>query len=101
MNIDIKLGSTVRDTITGFTGIAIRRCDHLNGNVQYAVQPKGKDGSYPEAVFLDYHTLDVIDDGVSDRATPVSETDIILGQKVRDKATGFAGIAATKVKRGF
>ena len=97
MNIDIKLGSTVRDAITGFTGIATQRCDHLNGNVQYAIQPKGKeDGSYPDAMFLDYHTLDVIDEGVSDRATPVAESSIVLGQKVRDKASGFTGIATMK-----
>lgn len=99
MTIDIKLGSIVRDAITGFTGIATQRCDHLNGNVQYAIQPKGKeDGSYPDAMFLDYHTLDVGDeaDGVSDRATPAAETSIILGQKVRDKATGFTGIATMK-----
>lgn len=96
MNIDIKLGSTVRDVITGFTGIATQRCDYLNGNVQYAIQPKKDDGSYPDAMFLDYHTLDVVDEGVSDRATPVAETAIILGQKVRDKASGFTGIAIMK-----
>lgn len=97
MTIDIKLGSTVRDAITGFTGIATQRCDHLNGNVQYAIQPPGKDdGSYPDAMFLDYHTLDVIDEGVSERGTPVAETEIVLGQKVRDKATGFTGIATMK-----
>lgn len=97
MNIDIKLGSTVRDAITGFTGIATQRCDHLNGNVQYALQPKGnEDGAYPEAIFLDYHTLDVVDEGVSDRASPLAETDIVLGQEVRDRASGFTGIATMK-----
>lgn len=96
MTIDIELGSTVRDAITGFTGIVTQRCDHLNGNVQYAIQPEGKDGNYPDAMFLDYHTLDVIDEGVSDRATPIAETGIVLGQRVRDKATGFVGIATMK-----
>lgn len=97
MTIDIALGSTVRDAITGFTGIATQRCDHLNGNVQYAIQPQGKeDGSYPDAMFLDYHTLDIVGPGVSDRATPISDTEIVLGQKVRDKATGFVGIATMK-----
>lgn len=97
MTTNIKLGRTVRDAITGFTGIATQRCDHLSGNVQYAIQPQGKDdSSYPDAMFLDYHTLDVVDEGLSDRATPVADTEIVLGQKVRDKATGFVGIATMK-----
>ena len=95
----IQLGSTVRDAISGFTGIATQIAEYLNGNLQYGLQPKAKeDGSdCPESHFIDYHTLDVIDAGVSDRSTEPAETDILLGQKVRDKASGFEGIATLKM----
>lgn len=94
---DIKLGNTIRDAISGFTGIAIQRLEFMNGNVQYGVQPKGKEeGVYPDAMFIDHHTLDVVDEGVADRATPATETEILLGQKVKDKASGFVGIATHK-----
>lgn len=97
MTTEIKLGSTLRDAISGFTGIAIQKCEFLNGNVQYGLQPKSKEGdAYPEAMFIDYHTLDVVDEGVSARSTPEVETEIRLGQKVKDKASGFTGIATMK-----
>ncbi len=35
----IKLGQRVRDKITGFTGVAVSRCEYLNGCIQYSVQP--------------------------------------------------------------
>lgn len=97
MNPDIKLGSEVCDAITGFTGIVTQRCDHMNGNIQYAVQPKSFEGAnYPEAMFIDYHTLDVIGVGVSERAAVADVPTIVLGQRVRDRASGFTGIATMK-----
>lgn len=94
----IKLGNTVRDVISGFSGIAIQKTEYLNGNVQYSLQPKGKeDGVFLDAMSIDYHTLDVVDDGVADRASVPVETDhILLGQLVKDRASDFTGIATMK-----
>jgi len=36
----IRLGDTVTDSITGFTGVAIGRCDYLNGCEEWELQPK-------------------------------------------------------------
>jgi hypothetical protein len=96
--MEIKLGQTVRDAVTGFTGIAIQRRENLNGNVQFAVQPKQKDGeqTMPDAQFIDFHMLEYVDDGVSARVTPPTAQPIELGSKVRDKATGFEGIATSR-----
>lgn len=97
----IKLGQRVRDIVSGFNGIAISRLDQLNGNVQYAVQPMQKDGetAYPEAMYIDHHMLEVLDEGVSDKVTKPVFLPLklrTLGAEVRDTITDFTGIATQK-----
>jgi len=99
--MEIKLGQTVEDATCGYRGIAIQRVEQLNGNVQIAIQPScGEDKSeYPKAMFVDNHFVNVIDDGVSDRITPIAETNPIpLGSLARDKATGFTGIVTERIE---
>lgn len=50
----ITLGSEVRDTITGFTGIVVARCEWLYGCVRITVQPKQLHDGKP----VDYVTFD-------------------------------------------
>ena len=90
----IKIGLNVRDVITGFTGVAIQRTEELSGNIRFAVQRKQNEGdvAYPDAIMMDHHTLEVLDDGVLDRVTPCDEAKIAIGSKVKDKATGLTGI---------
>ena len=48
----IKLGSKVKDKITGFTGVAVQRIEYLYGCVRYGVEGKvGKDGKAPFEYF--------------------------------------------------
>jgi hypothetical protein len=99
--MEIKLGQTVEDASCGFRGIAIQRVEQLNGNIQIAIQPPcGEDkGAYPNAMFVDYHFVNVLDDGVSDRTTPVNEAKPIpLGSTARDKATGFSGVVIERIE---
>lgn len=50
----IKLGSEVKDFITGFKGIAIARIVYLSGCIQIQVQAKGlKDGKIIKAEWID------------------------------------------------
>ena len=50
----IKLGSKVKDMITGFEGIAIAKTVYLNGCVQIQVQSKKlKDGEIIKAEWID------------------------------------------------
>lgn len=50
----IKLGTTVTDSITGFTGVAISRTEFLHGCARVAVQPKGlHEGKPIEAQYFD------------------------------------------------
>jgi len=34
----MKLGSRVKDQVTGFQGIAVARCEYLNGCIQFEVK---------------------------------------------------------------
>lgn len=97
MNINIKLGSTIRDVTTGLEGYAIQKVEFIDGNVQYAVQPQGDGKIMPDAYNIDHHTLDVIDEGISARASEPIEATIKLGQEVRDTASDFEGVAMMRI----
>ena len=92
--MEIKIGQKVRDVMTGFTGIVIYRTEEMSGNIRYAVQRQMAEGetAYPEAILLDHHTLDVVDDGIRDRVTKAKAPTIPLGSQVSDKATGMEGV---------
>ncbi len=57
----IILGSKVRDTVTGLTGIAVTRTEHLHKCDRCLVQPPCKDdGSIPPAYMIDGISLEVL-----------------------------------------
>lgn len=58
--MEIKLGSKVKDTVTGFKGIAVSKVEYINGCVQYGVVPKTKDNSQPQVEYIDYQQLAVL-----------------------------------------
>jgi len=68
----IKLGNEVKHLITGFTGIAVARCEYLNGCIQYCVQPQAldKDGKMQDALYIDDRALVAIGEGVKLDARP-------------------------------
>lgn len=94
----LKLGQTLRDRASGFTGIAVSRFDFLNGNVQYSLQPKAPEDAtaLPEAVSFDVQQLEIVDAGISDTAGKPARTPIQVGQKVKDTITGLTGVATMK-----
>ncbi len=58
----INLGDKVKDTVTGFTGIAIGETLWLNGCTRFVVQPEGvnKDGKVFETESIDENQLVVL-----------------------------------------
>ena len=59
--MSIKLGDTVADNITGFSGIAIARTDWLTGCVRFGLQSKElKDGKPIEVEWFDESRLSKI-----------------------------------------
>jgi hypothetical protein len=58
----IKLGSKVKDSITGVTGIAIARTEWLNGCARISIQPQElKDGKPVEVTCVDEPQIEVIE----------------------------------------
>ncbi len=60
----IKLGSKVKDKVTGFQGIATARIEFLNGCIQIDVVPRAKKGAEkaPEGTYIDESQLEEIKD---------------------------------------
>lgn len=52
--MEVKLGSKVKDKITGFKGVAVARCVYLEGCVQFEIEPlQLKDGVPQKSFWLD------------------------------------------------
>ena len=59
--MDIKLGSKVKDNLTGFVGYAVARCEYLNGCIQYEIEPEQlKDGRPQKSYWLDVQRIEQI-----------------------------------------
>jgi hypothetical protein len=66
--MEFKLGSKLRDTVTGFEGIATAKITYLNGCIQYCVKPKvtkAKSDTMPEGQYIDAQQLELVDKGIS------------------------------------
>lgn len=60
---EIGLGQKVRDTVSGFQGIAVCRHIYLNGCARISVQPPvDKEGKLPELATFDEPQLKVIEE---------------------------------------
>lgn len=96
----VRLGQTIRDMATGFTGVATARVELLNGNVQFSVYPKAKPDAekYPDGVNVDLNLCEVVDDILVDRVVepPEDLPYFELGSMVRDKLNGFQGVAVRR-----
>ena len=67
----IKLGSKVKDKVSGFTGIAVSKFIHLNQCVQYNVIPKvGKDNEVKKGQWFDEEQLEVVGKGITTESKP-------------------------------
>lgn len=56
----MKLGDRVRDKITGFTGIAIARCDYLYGCISIEVMSEELLNGQPVSIWVDDIQLKVL-----------------------------------------
>ena len=91
----ITLGSTVKDSITGFTGIASNRMTHLHGCVHIGITPTSlRDGKPIEAEGFDEQRIKVLNEAPPLPAKPAYP----LGSKVVDRISGFEGIATSHVE---
>ncbi len=85
----VNLGSRVRDSLTGFEGVAIARISHLYGCVHIAILPTElKDGSPQKERIFDEQRVEVLTASDRPAKTPLYE----LGNVVRDTITGLTGV---------
>lgn len=67
----IKLGSKVRDTITGLQGTAIARTEWLHGCVRVTVQPNAlRDGKPIDTSTFDEPQLELVEESATPPAPP-------------------------------
>ncbi|RWX72529.1 hypothetical protein [Mesorhizobium sp. M2A.F.Ca.ET.039.01.1.1] len=60
----VNLGDRVKDTITGFAGIATGRADYLTGCTQFCITPPVKeDGTTRDSHWYDEDRIEVVEAG--------------------------------------
>jgi hypothetical protein len=93
----ITLGSKVRDLVTGKVGFAVARTEWLYGcaRIGLEAQELNKDGKREEIGWYDEQRIEEIEKNAFP-ITPNPEVNIKLGSKVKDKLTGFTGMAVAK-----
>ena len=77
----IDLGSEVRDSVSGFLGVATAKHQYINGCTRITVQPKvDKDGKLPETQTFDEPQLEVVSKkkikGKNDTGGPEKYSDV-------------------------
>lgn len=71
----IELGKKVRDTVSGFVGVAVARHTYLNGCSRYSVQPEvDKDGKLPEWQAFDEMQLCIVEEKAEGLTVGVRKT---------------------------
>ncbi len=92
----VKLGSKVKDSITGFEGIAIARSEWMYGCTRIVVESQTlKDGKPIDGQWFDEQRIETIQEGVL-AVDEEKDCAIQLGQMVKDQLTGFTGMATAK-----
>jgi hypothetical protein len=91
------LGKTVRDRMSGFSGIASSYTESLTGNVQYSIQAPAKDGVLADPVGFDVQQVDLVEGPTLTVTSPPADVGIKLGEAVEDIVSGFKGTVTRKV----
>jgi len=91
----INLGDRVKDRISGFTGIAYSKYEWLNKCKRIDILPEtfDKDGKVQDSIAFDDVQVELVEAGVVVVSPNVSTAQIALGDRVKDRVTGFIGIA--------
>ena len=95
----IKLGMRVRDAVTGIEGITDAIAATLHGNRRICICPPMKDDKIVDSVWVDEVGVEILDPiALTAKAVPLAHvgTDR-LGEAVRDRVSGFAGIIVDAV----
>jgi hypothetical protein len=88
------LGDRVHDVVTKFEGIVVGMTNWMHGCDRLTVEPESldEDGQPQSKQTFDSHRIEVVERGVITPA-PSRTNDIPLGSKVKERVTGFEGVA--------
>ncbi len=91
----IKLGSLVKDNITGFSGVAVSRMHHLYGCTHIGIAPVELNaGRMGAPTSLDEQRVVVTGTHPAYENHVESNPNTMLGYKVKEKITGLMGIVS-------
>lgn len=71
----MKLGDRMRDKITRFEGVAVSRCDYINGCVQFQLTAPALEGGKEISDWFDHQRLEVTEAGAYPYSPPSLESD--------------------------
>jgi hypothetical protein len=93
----IELGSKVRDLVTGVTGVASARTEWLYGCARIAVDSTElkKDNKLFDTMWLDEQRVEEVEKRFFP-TNPALDSGFKLGSKVKDRITGFEGLAVAR-----
>lgn len=97
MTYKIKLGTYVKDRVTGLEGTAYARLIRMHGNVQIMVQPCGDGTTIPESTYIDEFTITTLNDGLLAQVPFPAQPSIVMGQKVKEIVSGQIGIVSSRI----
>jgi len=102
LDSDIALGEYVRDELSGYEGHVTAISEHLTGCTRVEISQSESQTASTEWFYIDQ--VEVCDNRAISTEfdhTVVTDTDISLGERVRDTVTGYKGIVVTIVYELF
>lgn len=91
----VELGDKVKDTVTGYVGIAVGISEYLWKEGAVGLQVKAKDGKIDEAEWFDRERVEVVTKKVVTGIKPAPGI-FQFGDEVKDVVTGFKGILVAR-----
>ena len=83
----IKLGQKVKNKVSGFVGIAVAKCEYLNGCIQFHVSPPvDEKGNERKDQWIDEGQLEIMDNGILPK--PKREISSILPTRTKVRSGG-------------
>lgn len=96
----ITLGCKAKDRVSGFTGIVTSRHEDVSGTLQWGIQPlatKKSPDVHPDAISFDHNQVQYVAVGEMAKVVPAAAAmHFKLGDKIRDRVTGYEGIATVR-----
>lgn len=91
-------GEILRDIVTGFQGTVLSRTKYFTGCVHYGLSPQTlKDGKLPDWEWIDETRLTEVEGATKIigglKSLKFSQNKFELGEVLKDKVTGFKGVA--------